>query len=857
MTERLQQEENDEEPLRPHEEHQPKREEEPTKVEEQQQEEEEPVDHEVKTTMTTASSSTFQNNASTNSLVDLDNNDEDNSTTSSLNTNGGNNLLQQFQQRSQSFLRDLVCLPFEEETSASPISLNEEFQKHKERLEAERAVKTHPPSIVHFIFLVHGHRGLSKDLHYMQHMMQEQADGIKREKRKNRKKNHEQQQNASSGNDADIVIHNVTCNEGKTTDGIQNGGIRLVEEILNVIDTEMQSRYSNHNPSSSSAKSTNDDEVTTSTNDAIHKSTNDAIDKATVPATSKDDNAALPPTSEGGDNQTPSEPSEESANGSDTAAATGTTVSFNPTTKDEATINNNDDDEETSNSGERYFDISISFLGNSLGGLYVRYAIGELISEHCTNSSATKGFDKGPAEEKEAQKDTEIGDKTNTNNVVAWVLDEKYRLYLNHFVTTATPHIGVSHHTYMKIPRLAEQLLARVMGQVGQDLFCTNGVMETLCTDPKFIVPLSKFHKRIAYANVYGTDFPVPPCTAAFLSEKSTSLHYYSDFGVAEKGVNSSSAGDYVIATLYTRRQQQRQQLLYQGSPTKSNVLAKGESSSSSHATVASTPRSSISGYDLKDSDDPVDSDSRSDNNDINVPDPTVDPSCAVSSSSNEWGARQHDEASNGANGGDGSKAQAGDDGEQNENDDEHHTHDEEQIHQMTLALDNLGWKKVFVDMRQAVPSVEIPSVVSTISSFMKGKPQGPTEQQPLPEKQERPNLQALLKQKSYNADNSNPSKTLIADALVVESRHVASSISEVSSLQILPVTSPDDEDSISKKKNRIAIPFGHNAMIALSRNPMTRYVDKGGRPFVDALAKEFIDDVSNFEATKNQQMNT
>jgi len=133
---------------------------------------------------------------------------------------------------------------------------------------------------------------------------------------------------------------------------------------------------------------------------------------------------------------------------------------------------------------------SLSFVGNSLGGLYARYALSKL-------------------------------DWTMVHPLI--------------FCTTASPHLGVSNHTYFPIPRWAEWTAAQVIdrmkprgekiGSTGQDLFRYTDVLEVMAKEPEYIDPLANFQKRIAYANAFGTDFQVPTTTAAFLSKESNYPH--------------------------------------------------------------------------------------------------------------------------------------------------------------------------------------------------------------------------------------------------------------------------------------------------------------------------------------------
>eukprot|EP00549_Striatella_unipunctata_P015962 CAMPEP_0118704632 /NCGR_PEP_ID=MMETSP0800-20121206/19350_1 /TAXON_ID=210618 ORGANISM="Striatella unipunctata, Strain CCMP2910" /NCGR_SAMPLE_ID=MMETSP0800 /ASSEMBLY_ACC=CAM_ASM_000638 /LENGTH=376 /DNA_ID=CAMNT_0006606557 /DNA_START=34 /DNA_END=1164 /DNA_ORIENTATION=- len=127
--------------------------------------------------------------------------------------------------------------------------------------------------------------------------------------------------------------------------------------------------------------------------------------------------------------------------------------------------------------GEKVF---LSFVGNSLGGLYARYALSLL----------------------------------NWDQIVPCV-----------FCTTATPHLGVSKHTYVPIPRSVEWVTANLMQPTGKDLFRYSTVLEEMTFMDAFIEPLERFHKRIAYANAFWTDFQVPTTTGAFLSSSSSYPH--------------------------------------------------------------------------------------------------------------------------------------------------------------------------------------------------------------------------------------------------------------------------------------------------------------------------------------------
>ena len=297
--------------------------------------------------------------------------------------------------------------------------------------------------VVHFCFLLHGHRGLSRDLSYLQHRMERMAFLEKRRRRKLLQQRQSEQKEPQEDNDRnvtftnhsitvgndvlrvsnesfqsvdltqDIVVHAAVCNEKKTTDGVTMGGERLVQEMLDVIREEMKNRRQ------------------------------DA-------------------------------------------------------------------------------EITVSVLGNSLGGIYGRYAVAKL-AELCQFNG----------------RDGEM------------YLDGKYRMHFNVFCTTASPHLGIASHTFLPLPRTAEIGVAHALGDTGRDLFRLNDVMKTMATSQQFLGPLRKFRKRIAYANAYGTDFPVPVHTAAFLSEDSEYPHHFYEDGTDEDRLVVDDSG-LVVATLHT-----------------------------------------------------------------------------------------------------------------------------------------------------------------------------------------------------------------------------------------------------------------------------------------------------------------
>jgi len=435
--------------------------------------------------------------------------------------------------------------------------------------------------ITHFCFLVHGHRGFSKDLSYVATAMRRVAATEKAKRRPDDAATTDRVESQSQPPQPieqavlrhDMVVHSVCCNEGKTTDGVINGGERLVEEIMSVIRQEMKNRR---------------------------------------PLSDSDD-------------------------------------------EDEGCIR----------------DVTISILGNSLGGIYARYAIAKL-AEQCHQVSSG-----------------------------CYLLDGKIRLMMNIFCTTASPHLGVSGHTFLPLPRTAEIGVAHAMGDTGKDLFRLNDLMKTMATHPDFLVPLGSFKKRICYANAFGTDFPVPTNTAAFLNKASTYPHHFIDDNAQEGDQLVVDESGLVIATLHT--------------PPNSNNESKED----------------------------------------------VTPSME----------------------------------QQTDND---------ELVLMSMSLDSLGWKKVFVDVRKEVPNIALPKSLRRRNSSNVTNDSGDGEE--LDDSSERLRQIDRLKRRKV-----------------------------VSSSDVAAVTAPIFEE-------KLHWPVGHNMIVAFSRSPWSTYMNRGGRPLVDALAKELVE---------------
>ena len=178
-------------------------------------------------------------------------------------------------------------------------------------------------------------------------------------------------------------------------------------------------------------------------------------------------------------------------------------------------------DSDGSNSLQKF---TLSIVGNSLGGLYARHALAGI--------------------------EWDIGGSESSAPPVM--------LIPMTFVTTATPHLGISQHTYVPLPRAAEFVVAQGMKETGRDFFQFTQVLEDLFCKDYFLDPLSSFQQRIAYINVYGTDFQVPTATAAFWVPDSDSPHYRvkqsSEEIVGDNESSTSSTPESIVMMLTTPR---------------------------------------------------------------------------------------------------------------------------------------------------------------------------------------------------------------------------------------------------------------------------------------------------------------
>ena len=286
-------------------------------------------------------------------------------------------------------------------TSSSTLTSSPSEEESKDRIQT------------HYIFLVHGWLGNDSEMSYIE-------EAILKAKK--------QQQSDDSLNTDRIVTYSVKSNNGKTSDGVANGGTRVAEEIQHYIRQDLIQ----HN---------------------IHSKSQEQKEEQHV---------------------------------------------------------------------------SISFIANSLGGLYSRYALSILPTEF------------------------EFEFQSSSFTI---------HLHPTIFCTTVTPHLGVASNTFLKLPRFMEHVVGNVMMRTGRELFRVDSsssddsdedgknenknyagdgddnsddydihkhtatdLIYKMSVEDKFIRPLLAFRKRIAYINSFGSDFQVPTATAAFLDKKTSHM---------------------------------------------------------------------------------------------------------------------------------------------------------------------------------------------------------------------------------------------------------------------------------------------------------------------------------------------
>lgn len=171
--------------------------------------------------------------------------------------------------------------------------------------------------------------------------------------------------------------------------------------------------------------------------------------------------------------------------------------------------------------------VSLSIIGQSLGGLYGKYALSQIdwnIHEKFTNH--------------------ENSEMNRIQPLVPAV-----------FCTVTSPHLGVSQNTYLLLPRFLEYIGASVLQQTGLDLFRYSNVLDQLITNDAYTKPIKQFYHRRLYANVYDTDFLVPFRTSAVVTTATDSIHHsvVSTTAKEHNDPDARSRDQFVVLTLETK----------------------------------------------------------------------------------------------------------------------------------------------------------------------------------------------------------------------------------------------------------------------------------------------------------------
>lgn len=177
--------------------------------------------------------------------------------------------------------------------------------------------------------------------------------------------------------------------------------------------------------------------------------------------------------------------------------------------------------------------VSLSIIGQSLGGLYGRYALSQI--------------------------DWNIHEKFNNHDNNHHHHEIVLPIIPAVFCTVTTPHLGVSQNTYIQLPRYLESIMSTVLQQTGIDLFRYSNVLDQLTINDIYTKPLIQFYHRRLYSNVHHTDFLVPFRTSAALTKTTNTIHYPIKSSTINEydHVDVINARDqFVILTLETKQKQ-------------------------------------------------------------------------------------------------------------------------------------------------------------------------------------------------------------------------------------------------------------------------------------------------------------
>ena len=129
----------------------------------------------------------------------------------------------------------------------------------------------------------------------------------------------------------------------------------------------------------------------------------------------------------------------------------------------------------------------------------------------------------------------------------------------------------------------------------------------------------------------------------------------------------------------------------------------------------------------------------------------------------------------------------------------------------MSTRLDELGWKKVIVDVREHMPvSIRIPNIARRKNS----------------------SLPSDSSHENNSSTELRSSEKVTASPGVVESRSIANVFSSASDV--------------------LTFPLGHNTLVAVEKHGLSKAVFKAGRPVMDGLAKEIVEEILAWDCDTN-----
>jgi len=170
----------------------------------------------------------------------------------------------------------------------------------------------------------------------------------------------------------------------------------------------------------------------------------------------------------------------------------------------------------------------------------------------------------------------------------------------------------------------------------------------------------------------------------------------------------------------------------------------------------------------------------------------------------------------------------------------------------MSRSLDSLGWKKVFVDPRKFQPKMSNP-IRKTAASALARLNLSSTSTSTSGSDGESFYSEDEDESSEHNNNDSNNNEAMGAGAGFLDISRLKARGVAGSREVFQAVTSPPEAN-----EQPFHWPFGHNMIVAMSRNSVYTYLNKGGRPIVHALATQLVEDIFSFtindETQKEQQ---